>query len=97
MDYNVEMSPQAIQDLDDAIAYIKKDSLQSAQKMHHALLASARSLRSIPMRGVKREELLKNCRILISNPYVLVYTIKDTRVSIVRILHQSQNAHNMFE
>jgi len=97
MAYNLSISDEADIDLEEAVAYVAKDSKRYATELYKKIVHAAESLTFMPLRGTHRDDLVKDCRILVVGTYLLVYKVEDKTVSIVRILHQSQNAHNMFE
>src|SRR6185437_618985 len=69
MDYQVILSPRAIQDLQEIVRYISFDSPASAEKFGLALIEQAHSLRTFPERGrVVPEFRNKNIRGLFSEP-----------------------------
>jgi len=97
MVYKLSISDEAEVDLEEAVAYVTKDSKRYATELHKNIVHAAESLTCMPLRGTTRDDLVKDCRLLIVGSYLLVYKVENKTVSIVRILHQSQNAHNMLE
>ncbi|HEX9627516.1 MAG TPA: type II toxin-antitoxin system RelE/ParE family toxin [Acidiferrobacterales bacterium] len=57
MDYQVDWSPEAVEDVEQIAAYIHKDSPLYAQQVVEELIAAGRRLSLFPLRGRKVPEL----------------------------------------
>jgi toxin ParE1/3/4 len=90
MDYQVILSPRAIQDLQEIVRYISVDSPTNAEKFGFALIEKARTLKTFPERGRLAPEFHdKNTREIIFHSYRIVYRISSASrmVEISRFWH----------
>lgn len=90
MDYQVILSPRAIQDLQEIVRYISFDSPANAQKFGLALIDKARSLKTLPERGRIVPEFPNGIyREIIFHSYRIVYRISASgrTVEIGRFWH----------
>ena len=78
--------------LEATVAYVAKDSLQSARKVLTDLLAGAASLAEFSERGRFVPELMgTGIRELLVSSYRMIYEVSERRVAIVAVLHQRQD------
>jgi plasmid stabilization system protein ParE len=83
MDYQVILSPRAIQDLAEIVRYISLDNPVTAEKFGHALIDAALSLKNFPERGRLVPEFNDGMtRELIYASYRIVYRIDAHKKSI---------------
>lgn len=89
----VVWSTGAAQELDDATAYIARDSISSAVRVLERLLAAAESLADLSeRRTIVPEHDDPNVRELFVNPYRLIYsTLDPDEVTILGVLHQRRD------
>ena len=87
MDYQIEWSPEAIEDVEQIAAYIHKDSPLYAQKVVEELIAASRRLRQFPLRGRKVPELMSSHRECFVYSYRIIYRIDGSQVLIVAVIH----------
>ena len=88
----VVWSDGAFRELDEAIEYVAQDSRQAAVRLLQRLLDAAQSLSELAERGRVVPELDDpTIRELQVNPYRLVYSVSDTEVVVLGILHQRRD------
>ena len=88
MDYEIRWSPEAIEDVEEIVRYIKKDSPQYAQAVADDIIAASRSLGQFALRGRKVPELKDNaCRELFIYSYRLIYRVQDRTILIIAVIH----------
>ena len=88
--YNVKFLQTALDDLDEIILYIARDSRQGAINVHDKIIKAANRLKEFPMSGrlVPDEKIGKRgFRIVVVGNYLLFYKVYDKQVVILRILH----------
>ncbi|MHC5776469.1 type II toxin-antitoxin system RelE/ParE family toxin [Nostoc sp.] len=93
MDYQVILSPRAVEDLETIIWYIAQDNPEAARKIGQGLLEKTKELSQFPFKGQKVSELDEaNIRQLILKPYRIIYRIEQDKkqVSIARFWHASR-------
>jgi len=93
MDYQVILSPKAVEDLETIIRYIAQDNPEAARKIGHQLLEKTKELSQFPFKGQKVSEFDEpNIRQLILKPYRIIYRVEEDkkRVSIARFWHASR-------
>ena len=79
MDYEVEWSPEASEDVEDIAAYIHKDSPIYASKVVEEILAASQRLTQFPLRGRKVPELQATHRECFVYSYRLIYRNERTK------------------
>ena len=86
MDYQIEWSPEAVEDIEEIAAYIRKDSPIYAQKVVEELISAARRLSQLPLRGRNVPELhsYRECFVY---SYRLIYRVNERDVLIVAVIH----------
>jgi len=100
MDYIVEWSPEALEDVEEIYQYIKKDSPYYAQTVVEKIINVSRLLNQFPLRGRIVPELHQEAfreRFIYS--YRLIYRIQSQTVLIIAVIHGSrllENADNDF-
>jgi len=90
MDYQVILSPRAIQDLQEIVRYISFDNPQAAENLGAQLIEKTRVLVSFPEFGRTVPELGEPAiRELIFKPYRIVYRVNHQRrlVEVARYWH----------
>ena len=81
---------QALDDLEEIVLYIARDSKQNALKMHDRIMEAANRLRDFPMIGlaVPDEKIGgRGFRMIGAASYLLFYKIFDDKIVILRVLH----------
>lgn len=86
MDYQIEWSPEAVEDIEEIAAYIRKDSPIYAQKVVEELIAASRLLTQFPLRGRNVPELHSHRECFVYS-YRLIYRVNDRDVLIVAVIH----------
>jgi toxin ParE1/3/4 len=75
--------------LDEAIAFVAKDSLVNARALLERVLSAAQSLSELSERGAPVSEINQpDIRQLLPKPYRLIYQVEEDRVTILTVLHQ---------
>jgi toxin ParE1/3/4 len=95
MDYQVILSPRAIQDLQEIVRYISFDSPANAEKFGRSLIEKARTLSSFPERGrVVPEFRDDNTREIIFHSYRIVYRVRSRErvVEVGRFWHGARGS-----
>ena len=87
----VELSPQALEDLSSIALYIATDSPVRALSFTDELEEKALSLRDMPYKGVDRKDLSVGLRLLPHGHYNIYYKIQQQRIVVVRVLHSARN------
>lgn len=91
MDYQVEWSPEALDDVDAIAEYIARDSEIYAQSVVAKILAVSRSLNQNPLRGRMVPELEnEEVRERFIYSYRLIYRVRDKQVLIIAVMHGKQ-------
>lgn len=88
MDYQVEWSPEALEDVDGIAEYIAKDSPFYASAVASKILDTSRELQYLPLRGRVVPELkTSDFREFFVYSYRLIYQISEKNVLIVAVIH----------
>jgi len=91
MDYQVNWSPEALDDIDDIAAYIQKDSPLYAQAVVEQLIESSRKLQDHPYRGRVVPEIndQRYREIFIYN-FRLIYRVVGSSVDVLAVIHAAR-------
>lgn len=86
----VEISARARAELASAVAYLKGENPQAAEKIGAAIERAIDTLADMPGRG--RSGRVAGTRELVVRgaPYILVYTVADAAVFVLSIRHKSR-------
>jgi plasmid stabilization system protein ParE len=91
----VVIDPEAKKSLREAYLYIRKDSLQNAEKVRHKIIATIKSLPKNPERHNQDKYRMKNedgCyRAFEVYKYRITYHISAEEIRIIRIRHTKMN------
>ena len=87
MDYKIEWSPEAVEDIEEIAAYIRKDSPVYASQVVEELIAASRRLKQLPLRGRNVPELKSTHRECFIYSYRLIYRVENDNVLIVAVIH----------
>jgi toxin ParE1/3/4 len=92
------LSKEAEHDLDDIAYYVAKasGSLTIAERLISSLTARFYILANHPRIGRQREDLLPGARSFPVGSYIIVYTIDDADVRILRVIHGGRNIAALF-
>lgn len=98
MDYQVILSPRAIQDLAEIVRYVSLDKPNAAEKLGNALINVALALRIFPERGRFVPEFDDQItRELIYGSYRIVYRINTDKstIEVSRFWHAARGTPQM--
>ena len=96
MDFQVNISQAALNDLEEIVAYISNDAPRAAQRLAIDLLRRAESLSAMPRRG-KVLQARPGVRRLVRNPYLIIYRIDEAAqtVHILRFWHHARDLRSL--
>ena len=90
-------APRARQDLRDIYRYFAHlASPDVADQLLRDIARAAERLRSRPLLGRPRDEILSGLRSVRVHPYAIFYRIVAGRVQVVRVLHERRNLPETF-
>jgi toxin ParE1/3/4 len=96
MDYQVNWSPEAVEDIEEIAHYIEKDSPSYAQAIIEQIITASRQLNQLPLRGRVVPELEDEAyRELFIYSYRLIYRIKENQTLIVAVIHGKRRLENV--
>ncbi len=81
------LTPRAQADLNDIWTEIATQSVSAADRLVSRVLAKAQASAEFPHMGAPRPDLSPKARILISDPYILIYEPQPDGVLVVSIVH----------
>jgi len=97
--YKVEFLQPALDDLEEIVLYIAKDSVTAALKMHDEIIAQSKKLEIFPKLGREvpdRKLSESGFRMLIISHYIAFYRVIDNVIYIYRVMHGARNYPMMF-
>jgi addiction module RelE/StbE family toxin len=96
MDYQVNWSPEAVEDIEETARYIEKDSPSYAQAVIEQIIAASRQLNQFPLRGRVVPELEdENFRELFIYSYRLIYRVTEKQILIIAVIHGKRHLENV--
>ena len=98
--YSVKFLQIALEDLEEIILYIAKDSLKEAIKMHDEIVNKSKKLATFPKLGreVPDKKMRKmGFRMLVISSYIAFYRVRDKEIYIYRVLHGRRNYPILYE
>jgi len=97
--YNVRFLQEALDDIEEIILYIARDSQASAMRMHDIIIDKANDLTTFPKRGrlVPDKKMSEaGYRMLGIRPYIAFYRVIDNDIFIYRVLHGTANFPSLY-
>ena len=96
MDIEVKQSPEAIEDIDSIAEYIARDSEFYARSVVNEILSLGTKIAEEPLIGRIVPELDdENIRERFVYSYRVVYTIEDTVITVVAVIHGKRLLENV--
>jgi plasmid stabilization system protein ParE len=98
--YKVIVLQPALDDLEEIVLYIAKDSKASALKMHDKIVDSVNRLETFPKLGTlvpDRKMSESGLRFFVIDKYLLFYKIYDGEINILRILRGARDYPKLFD
>ena len=96
MDIEVKWSPEAIEDIDSIAGYIARDSEFYARSVVNEILSLGTKIAEEPLIGRIVPELDdENIRERFVYSYRVVYTIEDTVITVVAVIHGKRLLENV--
>jgi len=92
--YKVEFLQPALDDLEEFVLYLAKDSIDAALKMHDEIITQTKKLQTFPKLGREvpdRKMSESGFRMLIISPYIAFYRLVGDVIYIYRVLHGMRN------
>jgi len=92
----VVFTPDAVNDVDEAFAYITPRNRQAASGLLAALRATTEQLRDFPLIGVQLPQdedglVAPGARFVVVEPYVLFYRVGEEAIVVLRLLHSRRD------
>jgi len=98
--YDVQFLQEAMEDLEEIILYIAKDSRRAALQAHDKIITKVRELSVFPRRGrpVPDKKMADaGYRMLGILPYIAFYRIVGEHIFIYRVIHGATNYPLLYE
>jgi toxin ParE1/3/4 len=90
-------SPEAEQDLFDISSYLTTEaSATTADKYLRKIGRACERVRSRPLTGRARGEVMPGLRSVLVHPYVVIYRVTASSVDVIRVLHQRRDVDAIF-
>lgn len=98
--YKVKFLRLALEDLEEIILYIAKDSTNAALRMHDEIIKQSKKLETFPDLGrkVPDEKISKSgFRMLMISSYIAFYRVIGDNVYIYRVLHGTRDYPKLYD
>lgn len=90
-----KLTTQASLDLENILRYTKETwGFDQAKKYGSKIFNTFDKIADSPKIGAKADYIFKNIQKLNVNSHIVIYTIKEKQVTILRVLHQSMDIEN---
>lgn len=93
---NLIRAPEAILDLNAALAYLDQHSESAAVALADAVDRKCEQLRTVPFQGRARDELSPGLRSVVVGDYLLFYRVTDEAVEFARFIHGRRDLSTAF-
>ncbi len=98
MDYRVDWSPEALEDIESIAEYIRRDSEFYAKAVVTAIIHLSRGVNEFPLMGRVVPEIGdENIRELFIYSYRVIYRIENERILIVAVIHGKRLLEPIFD
>lgn len=100
MESKLIFSDLALNDLEEIVLYISKDSKENAINFYNILMESAKMLESFPLLGVlvpDKKLSSRKYRMLIIGDYLLFYKTNNQEIRVLRVLHGRRDYPYLFK
>lgn len=97
--YDVRFMESALEDLEEVILYIAKDSKSNAIKFHDKIIDNSKTLETFPKLGfLVPDKKISNSgfRVIVIDKYLMFYKVYEKEINILRILHGSRDYPQLF-
>jgi addiction module RelE/StbE family toxin len=96
VDFKVVITQAALNDLEENVAYIGRESPRAAQRLANDLLNRAQSLATAPRKG-QMLQARPGVRRLIRQPYLIIYRIDEeaSRIDVLRFWHHARDPKSL--
>lgn len=88
---NIELSPQAVEDLKEIGRYIARDNPRRGQSFSAEMKAHCLRLIDMPGQGVARGRISSDLRMVPYKNYLIFYRVNKTVLRIERFLHSARD------
>lgn len=82
-------APEALEDVEEGVAYIAQDSIAAAIVVEDRIIAAAEGLVQLPHKGRARPGGRREL-VVASTSFKLIYRLEDRAVVVVRVWHMSR-------
>ena len=99
-EYEVRFLQEALDDLEEIVAYIAQNSITTALRVHDEIIEKVSELSVFPRLGqtVPDAKMRKaGYRMLLIDPYIMFYRIIGSDVFIYRVIHGATNYPLMYD
>ncbi len=100
MESKLLFSDLALNDLEEIVLYISKDSKENAINFYNNLMESVKMLESFPLMGVlvsDKKLSSRKYRMLIIGDYLLFYKTNKEEIRVLRVLHGRRDYPYLFK
>ena len=98
--YDVNFLQEALDDLEEIVLYIAKNSKAAAFRVHDEFMKKASELKNFPKRGrpvPDKKMSAAGYRMLFVKPYIAFYRIVGSDIFIYRIMHGASNYPTLYK
>ena len=97
--YRITFLQSALDDLEEIVLYISKDSKERAMDMHNKIIQLATKLETFPKLGIQVPEKnisARGFRMITIDRYLLLYKVYPEEICILRVLHGASDYSMLF-
>jgi len=94
----IRLSDQAEADLAEIWSYIAAEASEEvARRLLERIEKASRLLLTFPFSGKVRNQFAEGLRVIFEGNYAIYYTVSETEIIIVRVLHSARDANALAE
>lgn len=97
--YKITFLHSALEDLEEIVLYISKDSKENAMAMHDKIIELATKLEDFPKLGVQvpdKKMSARGFRMIAVDKYILFYKVYSQEICVLRVLHGARDYSILF-
>lgn len=94
----IRLSDKAEADLAEIWSYVVSEASEEvARRLLERIEKASRLLLTFPFSGTARNQFAEGLRVIFEGNYAIYYTISETEIIIVRVLHSARDANALAE
>ncbi len=94
--FKIILKRLAANDIDDIAAYIQQDNPLRAQSFTEEMSDKISVIAERPLSFPNRDDLSQGLRAALIGKYIILFSLNETEVHIIRVVHGARDVNSMF-